>query len=315
MSKRNVHLLPTPPTTYREGYQSHRHFQPDESTATRNVDYTDPFRFGFPSPLPALPLETGHVSVLSPIRKQFDSIHYDVNVSLRERGILKPHATMVQRSEPDEEPTENDYTILISAAKEDTLKSNEAWFHAVNDIAGLLIDRELNFCIELMDPRADRKYFPAKISPEFTEAWPVLNVSILGTLDFRREWHSLSLLNRGSTRDSSVPTVTVDITKAASHKWQKEKFKALCAILSQWEVDVALIRSSFWFVKDRLDLELDQITLDRVHPGTSIGSSRQSGTLGGYVTILYQGNEYFMGLTSTRAIETDEMTQGTFDAS
>ena len=312
MSKRNVHLLPTPPVIHREGYQSHRQFRPDEATAIRDIDQTDPFRFGFPNPLPALPLETHAVRMLSPICKQFDTIEYDVNAILRQREILRPHATFVQRSEPDEEPTENDYTILISATKDDTMASNEAWFHAVNDIAGLLLDRELQFCIELMDPRAVRKNFLSEVGPELTEAWSHSRINVLGTLGNGPEWRTMSLINRGSTQESSVPTVSIGVTKAASHEWQKAKFEAVCAILSPWEVDVALFRSSFWFVNKKPHFELDQIRLNHIHPGNSIGSSGQADTLGGHVTILYQGHKYVMGLTSSHAIEADEMTYGTF---
>ena len=46
--------------------------------------------------------------------------------------------------------------------------------------------------------------------------------------------------------------------------------------------------------------------------GSSIGSDKKSGTLGGYVTVLYQGKTHVMGLTSHNVIATHEMMDRNF---
>ncbi|KAL9130378.1 MAG: hypothetical protein Q9217_001436 [Psora testacea] len=313
MSGLQYPMLPSPPSTHRSSRSSRRKLNVSEesssSTGSVMIDTTSKYRIGIPSPLRALPLESEYPHTGSPAYHDFLRVSDDITIALLEKGVRGFTVSFVQRFEPGDTPTEQDWTVLICTTRQ------ERWVAALEAIHELLLNHGINgFGIEILDSRATQYFYHPVVTDEFRNAWSILQVQIIGALGLGPEWQTLSIFNRGHIEEESTPTVTVGLTKAADLRWQAAKYELLQALLEAHpEIEVAYVRSNLLGfttspTSPAVCLDVEAFTKP-VQMGSSIGIE-SSGTLGGYVTVRYQGQTEVMGLTNHHVIATDDMTIG-----
>lgn len=227
--RNSVKILPTPPASHRSS-RRRRLNSSDESAASSGSgssivnDKISKYRVGRPAPLRALPLTTVEVPNYAPYKRIQEQVHQ----SLQKLGITYTFAHLVQRYEPGMSPTDEDYTILIEADQHDQ------WEAALETISGLL-PQPTNVRIEIISPLAHVDFFPTRLDQEFKEAWDIsLRAQIIKALGSGAEWQSLTVLNRGRSREESCPTVTIAITPLANDDWQSDIDSTIYQLLESW---------------------------------------------------------------------------------
>lgn len=301
-------MLPTPPSSQSELNNSQ---EPPQSTGAIMTGPSSNYRIGLPKPLRPLPLKTEGPSSKSSACKVYLTIQNDLHVELRRANVSGYDLSLVKRYEPGDTPTDEDHTILIHTTKQD------GWDVALEAIHGLLQQTNVpNLRVEIMDNRAIQHFWLPKVDDAFRAEWPRVEAQVLGVLGRGCEWETLSVFNQGYTETDSSPTVTIGVTKAADATWRAMMYQRVRELLQSFPTfeapEVAFVRSSLpaaEFNSSGMPLLPDTFTR-RVPMGSSIGVNDKSGTLGGYVTVRYQGQDYVMGLTNHHVISTEDMTDG-----
>ncbi|KAG8530592.1 uncharacterized protein KY384_005095 [Bacidia gigantensis] len=164
--------------------------------------------------------------------------------TLMQHGV-KGGTALVKRFAPDDKPDDT-ATVLVSTTK----LENQDWAPAIAAMAEVLIENQLGekTIVEILDDRAEEYFFPARTDTEtqskFREEWPSnIEPQMLEYLGNGPEWETLTVLNRGRTKEDSHLTVTVGITKKASHSWQIEKYNYLVNMLDSYNVGFAFKQS------------------------------------------------------------------------
>ena len=316
-------MLPTPPESHRSPratrgklYSSAESTASTQSTGSITIDVTSEFRQGTPAPLRAWPLCTKYISPKSPISMAYQPIKYDVHHILRDLEIDYSTVDLVQRWEPGKSPTAADVTILIMAEQ-----GAQHWQAALNDIQTLIISNNLPFMrLEIMTEEARFFFFLPTSDTALENIWASsLRARVLDTLGLAGQWQSMTILNRGHTQETSVPTVTVELTEAADQLWQQVVYQNVLDILEDYpglvDKHIAFVRPSSLSIDggnpSPTALPIDAFS-GPVPMGSSIGVESSTGTIGGYVDVRFQGKVYTMGLTSHRVVENDSMTAGKF---
>lgn len=322
MSTKDFQMLPTPPgsqrssrATPRKLYSSEESTASSQSTGSITIDITSESRQGTPAPLRALPLRTKYISPKSPISEAYQPIKYDVHHILRDLEIDYSTVDLVQRWEPGKSPTAADVTILIMA------EQSQHWQAALNNIQRLIIENKLPFMrLEIMDEEARLNFFLPTCNVDFKKTWDSsLRARVLDTLGVTGQWQSLTILNRGHTRDTSVPTVTIELTEMADQLWQQVVYQNIVEMLEDYpgvvDKHIAFVRPSSLSIVGRnpSPTALPTNAFSGLVPmGSSIGVGSSTGTIGGYVDVSFQGKVYTMGLTNHHVVENDTMTAGKF---
>ena len=244
-------MLPTPPESQRSSratrgklYSSEESTASSQSTGSIPIDITSAFRQGIPAPLRALPLCTEYISPKSPISEAYQPIKYAVRYVLRDLEIDYSTVDLVQRWESGKSPTASDVTILIMA------EQSQHWQAALNDIQTLMIESKLPFMrLEIMNEKACLSFFLPKFDADFKKTWDSsLRARVLDTLGGDGQWQSLTILNRGRTPDTSVPTVTTELTEKADQLWQQVVYQDILEMLEDYpglvDKHIAFIRPS-----------------------------------------------------------------------
>ena len=319
MSADKFQMLPSPPDSQRGTRADRRKLNSsEESTASTEpsgiipIDVTaSEFRLGIPAPLRALPLITDYVNSDAPVSRAYQPIKYNIYAILRGLNISYSTVDLVQRWEPGQSPNAGDVTILIMA------EQSQHWQAALNDIQRLIMRNNLPFMrLEIMNEKAHLSFFLPRSHPAFKDKWNTsIRARVLDTLGLTGQWRSLTILNRGHTQDTSVPTVTIELSETADQLWQQVVYQDILEILEGYSglVDkhVAFVRPSSLTTVDRgpppAALPVDAFR-GRVPMGSSIGIGPSSGTIGGYVKLERGGQVWTMGLTNHHVIENDTMT-------
>lgn len=307
----NAHqVLPTPPSSHKPPRSSYRELNSSEesspSTGSVIIDTSDKYRIGIPAPLRSLPLACQHADRESPHQGAFEDIEVSIVLALDKTGLRTYSLQMLQRYVAGEIPTDDDYTIVIHAEQQDH------WVDFINVTLEILQAKKLpRFRIEVCDQRARLTFYPVKIQPHVANTWQFLELKIISILGGGPQWKTVAMLNRGHTKEDSVPTVTIGLTNKASVTWQKAKYEQLVDLVSHMGFDFAFIRSQF---RDTgFSAPPDALyTSEFEGPmalGSSLGTNERIGTLGGYHQVQYQGQTYLMGITSHHVVQVESMTK------
>ncbi|MDI1491053.1 MAG: hypothetical protein OHK93_002258 [Ramalina farinacea] len=321
MSAKKFQMLPTPPSSQRSSRAERRKLNSSEestassqSTGSITIDITaSEFRLGIPAPMRALPLRTASVDQKSPVSVAYQSIKYDVHWILGELEINYSTLSLVQRWEPGQSPTAADVTILIMADQ------SPHWQAALNEIQTLIIKKRLPFMrLEIMNEKAHLNFYLPTSNADFKKDWDSsLKARVLSTLGTAGQWRSLTILNRGHTRNTAVPTVTIELTEMADHLWQQVVYQNILEMLEDFpgvvDKHIAFVRPSGLTTLGRnpppTALPIGAFS-GPVPMGSSIGVGSSTGTIGGYVDVSFQGKVHTMGLTNHHVVENDSMTAG-----
>ena len=234
-----------------------------------------------------------------------------IDVSLHDAGVSDYTLSLCKRFVAGETPNEKDQTIFIQTKKQ------PGWQTALGSILKLLRrEKAPSIRVEIIDMGAVPQYFLPDVDASFKAAWPSLEVQIIDALGRESpEWETISVFSRGHTKEHSLPTFTIGLTKAASPDWQKQRYDKVKNLLQpHGDVKVAYVRSALLMAgsntlpsSPRLPVEAFSGPVDME---SSIGVGDKTGTLGGYVTLRFPDRELVMGLTNHHVISTTELTKG-----
>ena len=185
------------------------------------VDAASLFRVGWPNPMLPLPLVCQPPS--SKIDQDKCSSLTDQIVPILTHNNLKWRGIdCLSRQFRGTRPTNNNDTILITA----TIDDQQQALKCVEAIVALLPTDKERPKVEVLDPRANDKFFTADLSEEVLRQWPQCETAILGVLGYEPLWKTLDVLNVGDfAGQGSTPTVIVGITDRASVDWQVRTYK------------------------------------------------------------------------------------------
>ncbi|KAL9592255.1 MAG: hypothetical protein Q9179_006899, partial [Wetmoreana sp. 5 TL-2023] len=262
------------------------------------------YRMGAPGPLRALPLQTDFTNGRTPARQAYEAVKAGIITSLTNAHISGWTLNLVKQSTLGDTPNDEDYTILIHTHKQD------GWFRAVNSILEVLQHNNVSgLRIEIMDNRAVQRFWGPDVGPHFMNAWPALEMQLIGLLGLGDQWNTFNIFNRGHKKEESLPTVTIGLTRKADVEWQTMIYEKIQDLLQRFPTspEMVYVRSSLQGDSQAVPQQTDAFA--RLVPmGSGIGIRDKSGTLGGYVTVEYLGFNYMMALTTHRAITNDGMT-------
>ncbi|KAI9889122.1 MAG: hypothetical protein M1814_005784 [Vezdaea aestivalis] len=310
-------VSPTPPTSHAApSEKSNRRKMNVSETSTSSsgsveIATTERFRVGAPSPLRMLPLIESSANPESKASQAFIKVEAQIRGSLWRRGISDYYMNLCQLSEPEDEAVDSDHTILIR------MEHHTEWVAMTNDILEITEQAGVRslFHVELRDPRATLEFFVPDTSQSLEAVWSVIRLQILAVLKSNPGWRTLDLLNTGLNQETSRPTVVVGLVRPVNTTFQRMLHTSISQILSSYEgIDLTFVRAS------KVPTSFNGPSLfvsayhfgGKIYMGSSMGveGGTWSGTLGGFLIVSYNGQEYVMGLTNHHVIENKNMTSG-----
>ena len=301
-------LLPTPSRRQRaEDYDI-------DALLDSEIDAASRFRVGHPNPMPPLPLIASIPNYVSSEigldRDEWETIYTSIRDIIRSEGLAWFNVNYYQRHFKEVAPSANDNTIFIKA----TIHNPHSAIKLVQAIRQLLLAHGKKLSIEILDDRAREETYVAKLDRSVAQQWQLLEATILEVLGHGPEWRTLNLLNRGESKDESVPTVMVGVTDQADLEWQRRTYKLIVDIVRDLPLlDVIYCRSTFKLLGAEFRPPVvwgPEAFSGPLALGTSIGVENHTGTLGGYVKIRYNGEVHTIGLTCHHVIHSTKMSQG-----
>ncbi|EEH09296.1 predicted protein [Histoplasma capsulatum G186AR] len=177
------------------------------SSTASVIDASNPFRLGFPAPLPALPV--GHSSCDEKFPVSYDDIIREVTSLLKRWDISWVSVVVVSRRASaivsDKRPT---IIITAQAVKDDS------WYLFVKDTQEYLLKSSLDkVCVEIHDPDGLKipAHFPIEPEHPIVSVWQKLQKDIITVLT-PLCWYSLSVVRRGYDNNAQSNPVTIIIT-------------------------------------------------------------------------------------------------------
>lgn len=279
------------------------------------IDENDVYRIGYPAPLKALPLETGLLSPDSSLMQQYQLLKPHIQSILAAKGVrwtvMSPTVRYPRRKVPPHR-----CTILIDATKGDN--DNATWTRALYEcVQVLLINKALDFGIEIQDPRCVKSFYTPFCGPAVYHSWNnVLRPQLLEILQLDG-WLAMTILRYGHEEARSPLAIVISTREDSTRDWAQVR-KQIEEMLnsSSYHFEIVFIRDSA-----RAMMGLPKATLQSpsafsgpVNSGASIGPAgkQSSGTLGGYIKCRRRrdGRVKEFGLTNTHVVMPTDVTDG-----
>ncbi|KAI9781050.1 MAG: hypothetical protein M1839_006325 [Geoglossum umbratile] len=303
----------TAPTSLGSGSRSRRQGSSAESAAS-NVDTANPFRQGFPNPLRPLPQVNFPVDAQDAEGINWKLIQAAAIGYMEDRGIAWNTVAIINRRNPQHEPSPDDLTILITAPHDAT---SDAWYLMLQDLRGSLQDHGLiNLRAEIMDVRFARMpdHFVIELGHPLVNAWPGICgrvIQALGSLP----WFTLTAIRRGIDDIPENNPITILVTtpdpprlypiiaqvericEKAGFALKAEVLEGSCPIAMDNPGEVALDRSSF---------------ANPIRMGSSISPQsipNSSGTIGGGIVLRKGKLRARVGVTNFHVMRTERFPQ------
>ncbi|EDN08617.1 predicted protein [Histoplasma mississippiense (nom. inval.)] len=283
------------------------------SSTASIIDASNPFRLGFPAPLPALPV--GHSSCDEIFPVSYDGIIREVASLLKRRDISWGSVVVVSRcasaTVSDKRPT-----ILITA----TAVKDDSWYLFVKETQEYLIKCSLDkVCVEIHDPEGLKIPAHFHIEPEhpIVSVWRKLQRGIITVL-VPLCWCSLSVVRWGYGNNAQSNPVAIIITSKCPSELShtKRTIQLRCQQYNLDRIEVCFVQVDTIFAAGGFRSPVEGrdfgVTLD-LSPGASIGLSlepRATASFGGNL-IFRRGIEiHELGVTNFHIVASHQSLQG-----
>lgn len=282
------------------------------------IDENDVYRIGYPAPLEALPLETGLLTSESSLIEQYRLLKTHIQSILTARGVRWTAMSPTLRYPLQKVPPHR-CTIHIDATKGDN--DDAVWSRALHEcVQVLLINKALDFGIEIQDPRSVKHFYTPVCGPEVYHSWNnVLRPRVLETLQLDG-WLAMTILRYGHEEARSPLAIVISTREDSTRDWAHVK-RQIEDILnsSSYHFEIVFIRDSVRAMMGlpRATVQSPSAFSGPVNSGASIGPAgkQSSATLGGYIKCRSRrdGLVKEFGLTNTHVVMPTDVTDGKVD--
>ncbi|KAI9889550.1 MAG: hypothetical protein M1814_005244 [Vezdaea aestivalis] len=308
------YATPTPPTSHASAKLNRREMNISEtstdSAGSVEIATTEKFRVGAPSPLRMLPLIEHLSDPASQASQAFVDIESRIKGVFLQRRV-NYHMRLCRLSEPEDEPVDSDHTILIS------MEYREDWAGITNDILEITHQAQVQhlFHIELRDSRARLKFFVPDKSQSLEMNWAAIRLQILDILRLSPHWRSLDIFNTGLDQETSRPTVVIGLVRPVHNTFQRMLKTSIHRILEPyegWELTFVRAPKALTAFNSPPTFVPAKDFGGKVYMGAGMGikGSAGHGTLGGFLVVNYDDQNYIMGLTNHHVVQHNGMTSG-----
>lgn len=283
------------------------------SSTASVIDASNPFRLGFPAPLPALPV--GHSSCDEKFPVSYDDIIREVTSLLKRWDISWVSVVVVSRRASaivsDKRPT---IIITAQAVKDDS------WYLFVKDTQEYLLKSSLDkVCVEIHDPDGLKipAHFPIEPEHPIVSVWQKLQKDIITVLT-PLCWYSLSVVRRGYDNNAQSNPVTIIITSKypseLSHT--KRTIQLRCQQYNLDRIEVCFVQVDTIFAAGGFrypDEGRDFAVTSDLSPGASIGLSsepRATLSLGGKLIVRRGIEIHELGVTNFHVVASHQSFHG-----